>query len=239
MGKVITIKNNKGGVGKSWLTLQISHALTLLEKNDGNFYRVLILTSDSQNNILDFSGHSEIEIEKTLEDYVKTGKRNEIRLRENLYYMPLAKSNFSKVFREKLKRSIEVLKNEFDFILIDSVPVLEIDQDFLDIATDIIIPTYMDKATTGGILRLMEEIDLKKIRAIVPNRYIKSKKTEVMYEELKTNLDGTGILVTEPIKQSSVIHNLMDDGKTIWDSKSKDVESFQMIIYSVVEELLK
>lgn len=239
MGKVITIKNNKGGVGKSWLTLQISHALTLLEKNDGNFYNVLILTSDSQNNILDFSGHSEIKIEKTLEDYVKTGKRNEIRLRENLYYMPLAKSNFSKVFREKLKKSIEVLKDEFDFILIDSVPVLEIDQDFLDIATDIIIPTYMDKATTGGILRLMEEIDLKKIRAIVPNRYIKSKKTEVMYEELKTNLDGTGILVTEPIKQSSIIHNLMDDGKTIWDRKSKDVEGFQMIIYSIVEELLK
>lgn len=239
MGKVITVKNNKGGVGKSWLTLQISHALTLLEKNDGNFYKVLILTSDSQNNILDFSGHSEIEIEKTLEDYVKAGERNEIRLRENLYYMPLAKSHFSKVFREKLKKSIETLKNEFDFILIDSVPVLEIDQDFLDIATDIIIPTYMDKATTGGILRLMEEIDLKKIRAIVPNRYIKSKKTEIMFEELKNNLDGTGILVTEPIKQSSVIHNLIEDGKTIWDSKSKDVEGFQMIVYSVVEELLK
>lgn len=239
MGKVITIKNNKGGVGKSWLTLQIAHALTLLEKNDNTLYKVLILTSDSQNNILDYSGHGETIIEKTLEDYVKTGQRHEIRLRDNLYYMPLAKSNFSKSFREKLKKSIENLKNEFDFILIDSVPVLEIDQDFLEIANDIIIPTYMDKATTEGILRLMEEIDLNKIRAIIPNRYIKSKKSEVMYNELKENLEGTGILVTDPIKQSTVIHNFIEEGKTIWDSKSKDFESFQIIIYQIVEELLK
>ncbi|MEG0517117.1 MAG: ParA family protein, partial [Cetobacterium sp.] len=142
MGKVITIKNNKGGVGKSWLTLQMAHALTLLEKSEDILYKVLILTSDSQNNILDYSGYSETIVEKTLEDYVKTGQRNEIRLRDNLYYMPLAKSNFSKIFREKLKKSIENLKNEFDFILIDSVPVLEIDQDFLEIADDIVIPTY-------------------------------------------------------------------------------------------------
>lgn len=239
MGKVVTIKNNKGGVGKSWITLQIAHALTLLEKSNNLYNKVLILTSDSQNNILDYSGYSDTIIEKTLEDFVKTGKRNEIRLRENLYYMPLAKSNFSKSFREKLKKSIEDLKLEFDFVLIDSVPVLEIDQDFLEIADDIVIPTYMDKATTEGILRLMEEIDLNKIRAIVPNRYIKSKKSEIMYNDLKTNLDGTGILVTEPIKQSTIIHNFIEEGKTIWDSKSKDFESFQIIIYQIVEELLK
>ncbi|MEG0237855.1 MAG: ParA family protein [Cetobacterium sp.] len=239
MGKVITIKNNKGGVGKSWLTLQMAHALTLLEKSEDILYKVLILTSDSQNNILDYSGHSETIVEKTLEDYVKTGQRNEIRLRDNLYYMPLAKSNFSKIFREKLKRSIENLKSEFDFILIDSVPVLEIDQDFLEIADDIVIPTYMDKATTEGILRLMEEIDLNKIRAIVPNRYIKSKKSEIMYNDLKNNLNGTGILVTEPIKQSAVIHNFIEEGKTIWDSKSKEFEPFQIIVYQILEELLK
>ncbi len=239
MGKVVTVKNNKGGVGKSWLTLQTGHALTLLEKEDGTPYKVLLLTSDSQNNILTYSGFENIKIEKTLEDYVKKGIRNEIRLRENLFYIPLAKSNFSKVFREKLKKSIEELREEFDFIIIDSVPVLEIDSDFLEIADHIIIPTYMDKATTEGILRLMSEIDVEKIRAIIPNRYVKSKKADIMFNELKENLSGTGIFLADPIKQSTVIHNLLEDGKTIWDSKSKDVEPMQITIYQVVEELLK
>ncbi|MEG0135794.1 MAG: ParA family protein [Cetobacterium sp.] len=239
MGKVVTIKNNKGGVGKSWLTLQLGHALTLLEKEDQTPYKVLLLTSDSQNNILTYSGFENLKIEKTLEDFVKKGERNEIRLRENLYYMPLEKSNFSKIFREKLKNSITILKNEFDMILIDSVPVLEIDQDFLEIADHIIIPTYMDKATTEGIIRLMDEIEIEKIRAIIPNRYIKSKKSDTMYNELKESLEGTGIFLTDPIKQSTVIHNLLEDGKTIWDTKSKDIETVQITIYQVVEELLR
>lgn len=239
MGKVVTIKNNKGGVGKSWLTLQLGHALTLLEKEDQTPYKVLLLTSDSQNNILTYSGFENLKIEKTLEDFVKKGERNEIRLRENLYYMPLEKSNFSKIFREKLKNSITILKNEFDMILIDSVPVLEIDQDFLEIANHIIIPTYMDKATTEGIIRLMDEIEIEKIRAIIPNRYIKSKKSDTMYNELKESLEGTGIFLTDPIKQSTVIHNLLEDGKTIWDTKSKDIETVQITIYQVVEELLR
>ena len=88
MGKIITIKNNKGGVGKSWITLQLGHAFTLLEKKDGTPYKVLLLTSDSQNNILTFSGSDNIKFEKTLEDFVKTGELNEIIIRENLFYVP-------------------------------------------------------------------------------------------------------------------------------------------------------
>ena len=142
MGKIITIKNNKGGVGKSWITLQLGHAFTLLEKKDGTPYKVLLLTSDSQNNILTFSGSDNIKFEKTLEDFVKTGELNEIRIRENLFYVPLKNSNFSKRFREKLKIAVEKLKDEYDLILIDSVPVLNIDQDFIELADKIVIPTY-------------------------------------------------------------------------------------------------
>ena len=32
MNKVILIKANKGGVGKSWITLQLAHALALKDK---------------------------------------------------------------------------------------------------------------------------------------------------------------------------------------------------------------
>ncbi|SKA10011.1 chromosome partitioning protein [Cetobacterium ceti] len=239
MGKIITIKNNKGGVGKSWLTLQLGHAFTLLEKEDGTSYKVLLLTSDSQNNILTFSGADNIKFYKTLEDFVRTGELNEIRIRENLFYVPLKNSNFSKRFREKLKISVEKLKDEYDLILIDSVPVLNIDQDFIELADKIVIPTYLDKATSEGIARLMDEVGVEKIKAIIPNRYMRSKKGDAMYNELKETLDGTGIYLTDPIKQSGIIHNLLEDGKTIWDTKSKDVEEFQVIIYQVAMELIE
>ena len=48
---VVLVKNNKGGVGKSWIALQLA-AYKALRKNE----KVLILTSDSQNNILNYSG---------------------------------------------------------------------------------------------------------------------------------------------------------------------------------------
>ena len=85
----------------------------------------------------------------------------------------------------------------------------------------------------------MDEVGVEKIKAIIPNRYMRSKKGDTMYNELKETLDGTGIYLTDPIKQSGIIHNLLEDGKTIWDTKSKDVEEFQVIIYQVAMELIE
>ena len=48
MGKVITIKNNKGGVGKTFITTQLAAGLAYGDK------KVLILTSDPQNNVFNF-----------------------------------------------------------------------------------------------------------------------------------------------------------------------------------------
>ena len=48
-GKVIIIKVNKGGVGKTFLTVQLGAGLASIGK------KVLILTSDSQNNILHYT----------------------------------------------------------------------------------------------------------------------------------------------------------------------------------------
>ena len=54
---IILVKNNKGGVGKTYITLQLA-AYKALIKNK----KTLILTSDSQNDILKFAG---IKIEDT------------------------------------------------------------------------------------------------------------------------------------------------------------------------------
>ena len=48
---VVLVKNNKGGVGKTWIALQLAGYKALIENK-----KTLILTSDSQNNILNYSG---------------------------------------------------------------------------------------------------------------------------------------------------------------------------------------
>ncbi|MGX6592809.1 ParA family protein [Cetobacterium ceti] len=237
MGKIITVKNNKGGVGKSWLTLQLSHVLSILKKNNGMNNKILILTSDSQNNILLYSGYNG-EIETGLENMVTNNECTEIRIRENLYYVPLLSNNFSRQFREKLKNKVEQLKKEYDFIFIDSVPTLNIDQDFLNLADEIIIPTFYDLGTSEGILKLLQEIDTTKVNAIIPNRFNDTKLEKICGEKLKEALKGTKILITEPIKQSAVIAELIYKGKTIWESNSQKVAEVQDILLEVARRLI-
>ncbi|MGB6128639.1 MAG: AAA family ATPase, partial [Psychrilyobacter sp.] len=57
MAKIILFKNNKGGVGKSLLCFWTAHILSTLSKtSDDKKNKVLILTSDSQNNIMQMAG---------------------------------------------------------------------------------------------------------------------------------------------------------------------------------------
>lgn len=234
MGKVITIKNNKGGVGKSWLTLQLAHIIALILEDK----KVLILTSDSQNNILLYANIA-VPVISGLEDHVLKGDGDIISLRENLYYIPLIKNNFTKKFREKLRITIDEFKKEYDYILIDSVPVLNIDQDFVELSDKVVIPTFLDAATTEGITKLMGEIDINKIAAIVPNRYTKTKVEQEWYDDIAKIVEGTDIYLSEPIKQSAIITELIQKGKTILETQSKKAVEFQEIIGEVAGVILR
>jgi|GEM_PF-5395498 len=50
VNKVIGIVSGKGGVGKSWIALQLAAYKAFQNE------KVLLLTSDSQNNVLNYSG---------------------------------------------------------------------------------------------------------------------------------------------------------------------------------------
>lgn len=231
MGKIITIKNNKGGVGKSWLTLQLAHGMALAENK-----KILVLTSDSQNNILLYSGYSQ-DVKEGLEDFVLKNEETQIRLRENVYYLPLLTNNFSLKFREKLKEKLITLKNEYDFIFIDSVPVLNIDNDFLEVADNIIIPTTLDAASIQGILKLMNELGVEKIKAVVPNLYMPSRTSSQWLNTLMQATKGTNIYLSSPVKRLQFIADLAETGKTIWESKVKSLTEYQIILYNVIQEL--
>lgn len=238
-GKIITFKVNKGGVGKTFLTTQFGHTLAIYGK------KVLILTSDSQNNVLNFLYKGKVEFKKGLKAEVKergTGELYKLRSEKSggeLYFLPLEDNNFSTTFPNNLKKYLQQIREEYDFILIDSVPTLKLDKTFLDCSDKVIIPCYCDDVTINGVLNLLEEIDLEKVLAIMINRFEKTATQKKYLEKLKKALDGKDILFPEPIPKMSFVEKMLDNKKSIWEYKNQSTAKLQDIIAEVLIEIIE
>lgn len=221
VGKIITIKVNKGGVGKTFITVQLGAYLALQNK------KVLLLTSDSQNNIIDYCFGERIEFAGGLKEFVKSGTGDIIKLRENLFFIPLESSTFGTQFLLKLPLFLEKLKNEYDYILIDSIPTMKIDSVFVKASDKIIIPTFCDRVTTEGVLNVVDETGVDKVLAVMINKYEDKKIQNLYKKELVEAIENTDILFPNPIPNTSEIEVLLHKGKTIWESKAKKIEEIQ------------
>ncbi|WP_308009611.1 ParA family protein [uncultured Fusobacterium sp.] len=232
-GKLGVLQARKGGVGKSWLCLQLANGMVELYNK-----KVLILTSDNQNNILAYAGIN-IEVKKGIEHWIECGKGDYIELRNNLYYIPLNSPILPKGSEHKFKAFIESLKKRFDYIFVDGTPLIDINTEFSNMADFIIIPTFLDGVTSISINDMMKKFGTSKVKAIIPNRAAPISSTEVKYyDSLKNVLKKTNILLTCPLKQSAIIGKLIDQGKTIYDSKSKKVNFIKKEIEKVLEVII-
>ena len=229
---VVLVKNNKGGVGKSWIALQLAAYKAFQNE------KVLILTSDSQNNILNYSG---IKIKDTnkkgLEDLLE-GKNYELtKLRPNLFFLHLQDYKVKGNLDEKFKKQINNLKKEFKHIVIDGSPVMNLDNVFVDVAEHIIVPTFLDSVTTNSILNLLKKTDISKIRAVIPNRVGRTKIEKDFYTFLKEKLNRSGVFLSIPIKQSSLILILIEKGTLLWERRAQELEQIKNVFIKVWGEI--
>ena len=229
---VVLVKNNKGGVGKSWIALQLAAYKAFQNE------KVLILTSDSQNNILNYSG---IKIKDTnkkgLEDLLE-GKNYELtKLRPNLFFLHLQDYKVKGNLDEKFKKQINNLKKEFKHIIIDGSPVMNLDNVFVDVAEHIIVPTFLDSVTTNSILNLLKKTDISKIRAVIPNRVGRTKIEKDFYTFLKNKLTRSGVFLSIPINQSSIILKLIENGTLLWERRSQKLDDIKNVFIKVWGEI--
>ena len=229
---VVLVKNNKGGVGKSWIALQLAAYKAFQNE------KVLILTSDSQNNILNYSG---IKIKDTnkkgLEDMLE-GKNYELtKLRPNLFFLHLQDYKVKGNLDEKFKKQINILKKEFKHIIIDGSPVMNLDNVFVDVAEHIIVPTFLDSVTTNSILNLLKKTDISKIRAVIPNRVGRTKIEKDFYTFLKNKLTRSGVFLSIPINQSSIILKLIENGTLLWERRSQKLDEIKNVFIKVWREI--
>ncbi|MGL5745862.1 MAG: ParA family protein [Cetobacterium sp.] len=233
MGKIISVKNNKGGVGKTFFTAQLASGLAYLEK------KVLILTSDSQNNLFNFLYEESKQFKNGLKEEVKNGTGEYFRLRENLFFLPLEDNKFSSQFLKDLPRFLEKCKKEYDYILIDSTPVLKLDKVFLNESNDIIIIGFADEVTIEGMVNLLNEIDVKKVLSIVINKYKPTLVQTKYYQILKNDLKDLNINFPEPIQNLSFIEQILDKKKTIWEYNNKEAQAVQKVLLDIIKILEK
>ena len=241
-GTVITIKVGKGGIGKSFITTQLATGIAEIGKSYGKDIKVLVITSDPQNDILGMT-HKDGKIPEYkggLKKWVTKGTGDVVKLRDNVFYIPLEEATFGNLFVKKLHEFFEKMKKEYDYILIDSMPMMAIDKHFHHNSDKVIIPVNGDKFTVNGAIKVIQEIGVDKVLAVVFNKFNHTAGQKKYFEEMEKALEGTNVFLPNPIKDLVAIYKGNENGKTVWENKNKVMEetkeSFISIIVKIIQE---
>ena len=179
----------KGGVGKSILSFNIGAMLSFNKK------KVLFIDLDAQSTLTDMTIPSTVPYQATLFDVLKSKMdiKKAIVHTENYDILPgdiQIASLEHKLDKNVLKKILEAVSNDYDYIILDCPPALGMMNITALYAADTIISVVKpDIVSTRGLSLLNQtiknEVPGKTINAVVINQYKKRKISDLTIEIIK------------------------------------------------------
>lgn len=251
MSKIIVITNQKGGVGKT------STASALVSGLSEKGHKILAIDLDPQGN-LGFCLGAEIDNSPTVYELMKgtAGIKEVIQNKQGIDIIPSnillsgAEIEFTKLGREYLlKKGIEPVLKDYDYIVIDTPPALNILTVNAYTATDkIIIPMIPEILSLLGISQLKETIELVKsiynpkieVLGILLNKYDKrrvlTRDVEEMAEIIAKELNT--IVFHTKIRSSVAVAEAPAHGESVfsYSPKANSTKDYRQFLEELVEQ---
>ena len=184
MGKIIAIANQKGGVGKTTSAINLAASLAALE------CKTLVVDADPQANSTSGLGYNPKEVQNSIYECMVDGVDVKTTITAtDLDYLYLLPSHIDLVGAEvemvgldnrefKMRESLSVVKDDYDFIILDCSPSLGlITINALTAADSVIIPVQCEYYALEGLGKLLNTIT-------------------IIQSRLNTGLEVEGILLT-------------------------------------------
>lgn len=252
MERIIAITNQKGGVGKTTTAINLSAALAEMGK------KVLVIDMDPQGNTTSGLGFEKGEIENTsyelligavsVEDCLNTNEIENITLIASNMNLAAAEIELIGINEKEyiLKREIEKIQDQFDFVIIDCPPSLNmLTINALTTATSVIVPIQCEYYALEGLSQLIHTVELVQerlnpdleIEGVVFTMYdARTNLSLQVVENVKSNLNQA--IYKTIIPRNVRLAEAPSHGLPInlYDPKSTGAESYQLLAEEVVNK---
>lgn len=222
---IVTVANQKGGVGKTTTAVNLAHGAALKGMD------VLIIDLDTQGNVADALGMEEGSelyswlINGALVNRVAVKARDPrlkvIRSNKTTAQLKMAAAGMD--FREMILCS-GLAGHEFDLVIMDCPPSVDILHTAALVAADLlIIPTKLDQFAIKGVIEMLRSLDSVQratrskcvMAGIIPTFY--DKVTNESQAQLENLAENYGKVVWPPIAQDTTCRVANRLGKTLWE----------------------